>query len=255
MKELLAVQSECGSERISVNADEQFSGSEDNRQTPIEIAMEIDEDGFTTAKKLYEWLGLDEGNYSRWVKSNILDNPYAEEGADYSSSMKSKKKGRGQFAKDYRISASFAKKLAMSQHTERGELARVYFLMCEQKLVEVVKERERTRLERVKCRVVRKTLTDLILESGENERMKGHAFSTYTSLIYKCVFGKTVSQMRKELGIGPKDNIRNFLEAGDLAKVQKAERLAANLLELKYDYDGIKEYFVSERGKEALDAA
>ena len=44
MKELLAVRSECDSERISVNVDEQFSGSEDNRQTPIEIAMEIDED-------------------------------------------------------------------------------------------------------------------------------------------------------------------------------------------------------------------
>ena len=27
-------------------------------QTPIEIALQIDEDGFTTAKKLYEWLEL-----------------------------------------------------------------------------------------------------------------------------------------------------------------------------------------------------
>ena len=184
-KELLAIQNDLGSEEA------------DKRQTPIEIAMQIDEDGFTTVKKLYQWLGLDEGNYSRWIKANILENPYAEEGKDYSSSMKSKKKGRGQFAKDYRITASFAKKLAMTQHTKRGEIARVYFLMCEQKAVDLIKEKERTKLERIKGQVARRTLTDLILESGENERMKGHAYSTYTSMIYKFVFGKTVSQMRK----------------------------------------------------------
>ena len=48
--------------------------------TPIEVALEIDKDGYTTAKKLYRWLELDERNYSRWVKANITENPFAEEG-------------------------------------------------------------------------------------------------------------------------------------------------------------------------------
>ena len=57
-------------------------------RTPIEVMLEVDKDGFTTAKKLYKWLELDEGNYARWVKTNILENPFAEEGIEYSSLTK-----------------------------------------------------------------------------------------------------------------------------------------------------------------------
>ena len=52
-------------------------------RTPIEIALSA-EDGFTTAKKLYEWLELDPTHYSRWIQSNLIENPFAEEGTDYS---------------------------------------------------------------------------------------------------------------------------------------------------------------------------
>ena len=48
-------------------------------QTPIEIALQIDEDGFTTAKKLYEWLELSPQHYSDWWKKNILENEFATE--------------------------------------------------------------------------------------------------------------------------------------------------------------------------------
>ena len=39
-----------------------------NNQTPIEIALGVDENGMTTAKKLYEFLELNPSNYSKWIK-------------------------------------------------------------------------------------------------------------------------------------------------------------------------------------------
>lgn len=51
--------------------------------TPIEIALGIDGNGMTTAKKLYEFLELNPAVYARWCKSNISDNEFAEEGTDY----------------------------------------------------------------------------------------------------------------------------------------------------------------------------
>ena len=54
-----------------------------NNQTPIEIALGVDENGMTTAKKLYEFLELNPSNYSKWIKSNITDNEFAEENIDY----------------------------------------------------------------------------------------------------------------------------------------------------------------------------
>ena len=107
--------------------------------TPIEIVLGIDKDGMTTARKLYEFLEMDESHYSRWVKSNITDNPFAEEGVDYfhSTSMLSEQK-RGNFAQDFKLTANFAKKLSMQGKTERAEQAREYFIRVEDKLKEVV---------------------------------------------------------------------------------------------------------------------
>lgn len=88
-------------------------------KTPIEIALQIDDEGYTTSRKLYAWLELDLSHYSKWCKTNILENPYAEEGVDYSPCMASK--GKGNFSDDYKISAEFAKKLSMASKTERGD--------------------------------------------------------------------------------------------------------------------------------------
>lgn len=37
-------------------------------QTPIEIALGIDEEGMTTARKLYTFLELAPQNFARWCK-------------------------------------------------------------------------------------------------------------------------------------------------------------------------------------------
>lgn len=107
-------------------------------KTPIEIALQIDEDGFTTARRLYTWLEMDSSHYSRWCKKYILENPFAEYGVDYSPLEASK--GRGNFADDYKISSDLAKKLSMQQRTERGEQARNYFIGCEQALVRLAEQ-------------------------------------------------------------------------------------------------------------------
>ena len=119
-------------------------------QTPIEIAMQIDENGMTTASALYEWLDLDPSHYARWCKSNILDNSFAIEGEDYIVA----KPSNGAFATDgerentsnpkpktdYHITANLAKKLAMLTKSKRGEAARKYFLKIESEFKLTVKQ-------------------------------------------------------------------------------------------------------------------
>lgn len=214
-------------------------------RTPIETALEIDEQGYTTAKKLYAWLELDESHYSRWVQANITENPFAEKGSDYSP-LRASKIGRGQFAQDYRISAPFAKRLAMAAKSERGEQARIYFVMCEQMLVKLAKERERLLLERAKGIAVRKSLTDVIIASGENDRMKGHGCSVYTELIYKAALGKTTRQLRDNRGLDKRDNVRDNLTADELEQVRKVEDAISSLISLGHQYDDIKEFMLSK---------
>lgn len=110
-----------------------------SNQTPIEIALGIDEEGMTTARKLYAFLGMDSKNYSRWAKSNIVDNEFAEENTDYWVFVVNEDNPLGgRPATDYRLTASFAKKLSMQSKTAKGEQARQYFLKVEDKLKETV---------------------------------------------------------------------------------------------------------------------
>lgn len=116
--------------------------SHTSHQTPIEIALGIDSQGRTTAKKLYEFLELDRSHYNRWCNTNILKNKFAEEGTDYwVFAMNGENLKGGRPTQDYKLTASFAKKLAMVSGSERGEEAREYFLKTEDALKEVALHR------------------------------------------------------------------------------------------------------------------
>lgn len=140
--------------------------------TPIEIALQVDEEGRTTARKLYEFLGLDKSNYSRWVKINIINNTFAEEGIDFHSSLKTSE-GRGNFAEDYKLSASFAKKLAMGCQNERGEEAREYFIEVEDNLKEATKKilKPKNELEESKIEA-QKVRAEAMLLNAKNRTFK-----------------------------------------------------------------------------------
>lgn len=219
-------------------------------QTPIEIALQIDEDGFTTSKKLYNWLELSPQHYSDWCKKNILENEFATEDEDYKINSRSKGSltGRGNTT-DYKLSASFAKKLSMQQKNERGEQARNYFIGCEQALVRLAEQRHKTELERAKGIAVRQALTKALQQSSESDRMHGHAYSTYTNLIYKSIFGKNAKQLREHHGIGPKENLRDYFTQEELKQVQSAEMLVSSLVDYGWGYDEIKGFILNEIAK------
>lgn len=109
-----------------------FGGTDTSKLTPIEIALGIDNEGRTTAKKLYEFLELDMSNYSKWFRKNILENSFAEENADYWVFVpKDENPLGGRPTQDARLTASFAKKLSMMQKNQKGEAARNYFVGIE----------------------------------------------------------------------------------------------------------------------------
>lgn len=109
-------------------------------QTPIEIALGIDEEGMTTARKLYDFLELRKADFARWAKTNITDNEFATENEDYVRlfiDAETPTGGKIQ-REDYRLTAHFAKKLSMKGNGERAEQAREYFARLEEKVKQKV---------------------------------------------------------------------------------------------------------------------
>lgn len=93
----------------------------------------MDNEGRTTAKKLYEFLELNPAHYAKWYKNNILDNQFAEENIDYwVFTPKCENLQGGRPSQDYKLTASFAKKLSMKGNGEKAEAARDYFIKIEE---------------------------------------------------------------------------------------------------------------------------
>lgn len=112
-------------------------------QTPIEIALGVDENGMTTASKLYAFLELSPSNYSKWCKTNITENEFAEENVDFVRFVVEYESGVGKKEReDFKLTSKFARKLSMTQKNQRGEEARDYFTGLEDRAKEIAINRQ-----------------------------------------------------------------------------------------------------------------
>lgn len=113
-----------------------------SNQTPIEIVLGIDENGMTTASKLYAFLELSPSNYSKWCKTNISENEFAEENIDFKRFVIKYESGVGvKEREDFKLTAHFAKKLSMKGNGEKAEQAREYFTRLEERTKELAIDR------------------------------------------------------------------------------------------------------------------
>lgn len=112
-------------------------------QTPIEIALGVDENGMTTARRLYAFLELNPGNFARWCKSNITENEFAEEDVDFMRFFIDEETPTGGKIQreDYKLTAHFAKKLSVKGNSAKAEEAREYFTRLEEKTKQQVIDR------------------------------------------------------------------------------------------------------------------
>ena len=113
------------------------------------------------------------------------------------------------------------------------------FNAMERALIGKMKERE-------KGIAVRQALTNALQLSQENERMHGHAYSTYTNVIYKSVFGKDAKHLREEYGIAKKDNLRDYFSEEELKAVQSVEMVVSGLIDFGWSYEQIKDFILHQ---------
>lgn len=86
---------------------------------------ETENGSVVNAKDLFLFLEYDISQWSRWCKTNIINNVFALDGKDYVELDTVSR------TKDYALSIDFSKKLSMMSKNKKGELARDYFLECE----------------------------------------------------------------------------------------------------------------------------
>jgi len=89
------------------------------------------------ARELHSFLGSKQ-EFAHWIDTKVVNNPFFVKNVDFmvfDNIIKNSKGGRPRT--DYALTIDTAKKVAMSEQTERGNEVRNYFLECEKKLEQV----------------------------------------------------------------------------------------------------------------------
>lgn len=97
------------------------------------IKVKTNEDGkqLVSARELYIGLGLNKAAWSRWYRTNIIENDFFKEDIDWIGVQHDVE---GNETMDFAITLDFAKHIAMMSRTEKSHQYRNYFIECERKV-------------------------------------------------------------------------------------------------------------------------
>lgn len=107
-------------------------------------------------------------------------------------------------------------------------------------------------IEREKGIAVRQALTKALQQSTENERMRGHAYSTYTNVIYKVLFGMNAAQLREKYQIKASDDLRDCFTQEELRAIQSMECLVSGLVDCGWEYTAVKDFITKTNAHNLL---
>ncbi len=164
------------------------------QKTPIEIALCVDENGMTTARALYEFLELAQGQFSRWAKANIEANEFYEENKDWwGFDIVS----NGNNCKDYRLTTDFAKHLSMESHSARGKEARQYFITIESRVKQEVINRSQLSPQ---MQIVMKMAESMAMQELE-QKIQAEKVNRIEQTVYnmKDIFTKPIGDWKSEI--------------------------------------------------------
>lgn len=180
------------------------------------------------ARDLWSKLGI-KHKFSDWISILIRDYEFIE-GVDFNYFYGKSTGGRP--SKEYIISVTMAKEISMVTKTDIGKKVRRYFIKCEK----ILREKSITRLVGVETR---KSLTDKVKDSGENDRMHGFAYSSYTKLAYKYAGVSDLFKKFKALKLKDK-SFRDYLNNEQIQHVEMIEKMIDSLLTMDKQYGDIK---------------
>lgn len=204
-----------------------------------EILKQGEKQPLVNARDLWKFLESKQ-EFANWIKNNIKAYGFKKDW-DYfllDKFIKQKTNSRGGHnRKDYLITLSMAKELAMVERNEQGKLARQYFLKCEDTLLSiapdlVAKHRQEWRIER---EAVKTPFTKLCNALERNRSRLGkethkHHYTNEANMLASLVLGMNVQHWRNAHAITI--DTREALNAEQLERLEYLEQADQILLDM-----------------------
>ena len=194
------------------------------------------QNGFVTAinaRIVHEWLGV-KSNYSTWIKRRIEKYGF-DEHVDYcvTSSKIGIRSNVEQI--EYHCTPDMVKQLAMIESSEKGKLARLYFLDCEIKANEKQQQLE----DRKTLKVEFRPMTDAIADS--HNEPKPYHFSNEADMINRIVLGMSSAKFKTHHDIGKNESVRDYMSELQMKAVIDLQRANTVFIQMGDSYEYRKE--------------
>lgn len=201
-----------------------------------------------SARELHEFLEV-KTQFKDWIKRRIDDYEFIEN-QDFEVSLIFEQNSKGgRPSKEYTLSIDMAKELSMIERSEKGKLARQYFIECEKKLREVVSNQQlyipKTLPEALRAYADEVEKNQLLEEKIKQDEPKVDYFDNLIERDLLTNFRDTA----KELGLKQQEFIQTLLDKSYIYRDK-----AGNLKPYSQysDLFTLKEYINSYNGKAGL---
>lgn len=182
------------------------------------------QNGFITAvnaRVIHEWLGV-KTPFHKWIQRRVEKYGFVEH-VDYCLTVDRVVRGE---ETNYHCVPDMIKQLSMIESTEMGKLARLYFLDCEIKSIELQKQLE----DRQSLKVEFRPMTDAITDAHEDPKF--YHYSTESDMINRIILGMSAAKFRVHHELDKKDSVRDFmtpLQVKAVIDLQRANTVFLNM--------------------------
>lgn len=111
---------------------------------------------------------------------------------------------------------------------------------------------EQNQIVREMSKLIRRELTDVLKDSGLNEKMHGFGYKTFTDLIYKLILGMTAKKYRETFGLPKNANVREHLNEYQQKEVARLEKAIQGMIDIGMEYSQIKQTLINNFLKKEL---
>lgn len=194
------------------------------------------------ARDLWQFLESKQ-EFTHWLK-NAVEAGQFQERKDYflldkfiKQKMNNSNKRGGHNRKDYLITLSMAKEIAMLERNQQGKLARQYFIKCEETLSQIAPDmvaqyRQEWRVKRNEAMTPYKRVCNALQRARKRQGKDTppHIFSNESNMLSSLAVGMSIQQWKQAHGITQEP--REVFNAAQLEKLTYLEQADEMLLDL-----------------------
>ena len=195
--------------------------------------QETKQNGFITAinaRIVHDWLGV-KTPFHKWIQRRIEKYEFQDH-IDYCLTVDKVVRGE---ETNYHCTPDMVKQLAMIESSEKGKLARLYFLDCEIKANEKQKQIE----DRQTLKVEFRPMTDAIADC--HDEPKPYHFSNEADMINRIVLGMSSAKFKAHHEIEKNESVRDYMSELQMKAVIDLQRANTVFIQMGENYEDRKE--------------